>query len=70
VSIHRIKDPDLRKVEPALRRAAAQARRTAAATHTPLVVCRNGKFIRLAVPRQTTQSAIGSIQPRRGAERP
>ena len=41
----KIKDADLAKVEPALLRAAKQARRTAAATYTPLVVYKNNKTI-------------------------
>jgi hypothetical protein len=45
----KIKDADLAKVEPALLRAAKQARRTAAATYTPLVVYKNNKTIRQKV---------------------
>ena len=41
----RVKDPDLRGVEPALRRAAATARRIARATNTPLVVWENGRVV-------------------------
>jgi hypothetical protein len=46
----KIKDPDLAKVEPALRRASEQARRIAAATHTPFVVYKNdGKTRQMVV---------------------
>ncbi len=41
----RIKDPDLRGVQPALRRAAQAARRIAKATHTPLIIWENGKVV-------------------------
>jgi len=41
----RVKDPDIRGVEPALRRAAKTARRIAKATHTPLVIWENGKVV-------------------------
>ena len=42
----KIKDADLAKVEPALRRAAEQARRTATETHTPFVVYKNNRMAR------------------------
>jgi hypothetical protein len=45
----KIKDADLAKVEPALRRAAKQARRTAAATYTPLVIYENDRTIKRSV---------------------
>jgi len=45
----KIKDADLAKVEPALRRAAKQARRTAAATYTPLVIYKNNRTIKQSV---------------------
>jgi len=45
----KIKDADLAKVEPALRRAAKQARRTAAATYTPLIIYENDRTIRKTV---------------------
>jgi hypothetical protein len=45
----KIKDADLAKVEPALRRAARQARRIAAATSTPLVIYKNNKTIKQSV---------------------
>lgn len=41
----RVKDPDIRGVGPALRRAAKAARRIAKATNTPLVVWENGKIV-------------------------
>jgi hypothetical protein len=45
----RVKDPDIRGVEPALRRAARAARRIAAATNTPLVVWQDNKVVRKRV---------------------
>lgn len=42
---HRAKDPDIRGVEPALRRAAQAARRIAKATNTPLIIWENGKVV-------------------------
>ena len=42
---HRVKDPDLRGVEPALRRAAKAARQIAKATQTPLVIWEGGKVV-------------------------
>jgi hypothetical protein len=41
----RVKDSDIRGVEPALRRAAKTARRIAKATNTPLLVWENGKVV-------------------------
>jgi hypothetical protein len=41
----RVKDPDIRGVGPALRRAARTARRIAKATNTPLVIWENGKVV-------------------------
>ena len=43
---HRSNDPDLRGAEPALRRAAATARRIAKATRTPYVIWENGKVVK------------------------
>lgn len=48
----KIRDPDLAKVEPALRRAAKQARRIAAATHTPLIIYKNGRVVRQTVVKE------------------
>lgn len=48
----KIKDADLSKVEPALMRAAAQARRIAAETNTPLVLYEKGRIIHQAVIRE------------------
>ena len=42
----RVKDPDIRGAEPALRRAALAARRIAQATNTPLVIWENGKVVK------------------------
>jgi hypothetical protein len=42
----RVKDPDIRGVEPALKRAAQTARRIARATGTPLVIWENGKVVK------------------------
>ncbi len=41
----RVKDPDIRGVEPALRRAARAARRIAKATNTPLIIWEDGKVV-------------------------
>lgn len=41
----RVRDPDIRGVEPALRRAAKAARRIAKATHTPLIIWEDGKVV-------------------------
>lgn len=41
----RVKDPDIRGAEPALRRAAGAARRIAKATGTPLIIWQNGKVV-------------------------
>jgi hypothetical protein len=51
VNTSKIKDADLRKVEPALMRAAAQARRIAAETNTPLILYEKGRVIRQTVVR-------------------
>lgn len=40
-----IEDPDLAKVEIALKRAALKARKIAKDTQTPLVIYKNGKII-------------------------
>jgi hypothetical protein len=48
----KVKDADLAKVKPALLRAAEQARRTAAATFTPLVIYKSGKTIKLSVVKE------------------
>lgn len=54
----KIRDADLAKVGPALRRAAKQARRIATATHTPFVVYKNdGK---------TRQTVVKENRPRYG----
>ncbi len=45
-----IKDPDLRGVEPALRRAAIAAQRIAKATNTPLIIWENNKIVRKWMP--------------------
>jgi hypothetical protein len=52
MSSTKIKDADLARVKPALLRAARQARRTAAATFTPLVVYKNGRTIRQMVAKE------------------
>jgi hypothetical protein len=49
MSLKEVKDADLAKVKPALLRAARQARWTAAATFTPLVVYKNGKTVKLPI---------------------
>ena len=52
MSSKKIKDADLAKVKPALLRAAKQARRTAIATFTPLVIYKNGKTVKLSVVKE------------------
>lgn len=52
MSSKKVKDADLAKVKPALLRAAKQARRTAAATFTPLIVYKNGKTVKLAITKE------------------
>jgi hypothetical protein len=42
-----IEDPDLAKVETALKRAAIKAREIAKETKTPLVIYKNGKIVML-----------------------
>lgn len=42
---HRVKDPDIRGAEAALKRAAKTACRIAKATNTPLIVWENGKVV-------------------------
>jgi hypothetical protein len=41
----RVKDPDIRGVGPAMRRAASAARHIAKATNTPLILWENGKVV-------------------------
>jgi hypothetical protein len=55
----KIKDADLAKVGPALRRAAKQARRTAAATYTPLVLYKNDRTIRQMVVKEKPSTRYG-----------
>jgi tRNA1(Val) A37 N6-methylase TrmN6 len=54
MSSKKVKDADLAKVKRALLRAAKQARRTAAATLTPLIIYKDGKTVRLAVTKEDT----------------
>jgi hypothetical protein len=42
----RVKDPDIRGAQPALRRAAKAARSIAKATGTPLIIWEDGKVVR------------------------
>lgn len=51
------KDPDLRGSFPALRRAAAQARKTAIQTGTKLVIVRDGQTVRVPADSLDEQSA-------------
>ncbi len=44
-----VRDEDLAKVGPALRRAAKQARKIAASTHTPLFIYKKGRVIRMKI---------------------
>ena len=50
-----IQDPDLARVEAALRRAAQKARKTAKDTHTPLVIYKNGRVIMQPVEEEIHQ---------------
>lgn len=52
-----IKDPDLAKVEDALKRAGQTARKIARDTGTPLVIYKNGKIIMQPVDDETSQAA-------------
>ena len=45
-----IDDPDLAKVEPALRRAAKRARKIARQTGTPLITYEDGRIVRTPGP--------------------
>ncbi len=45
ITQNNIKDPDLAKVEAALKRAARNARKIAKDTGTPLVIFKNGKIV-------------------------
>ena len=47
--VKRVKDPDIRGVEPALQRAALAARRIASVTGTPLIVWKDGTIVRQPV---------------------
>ena len=55
----RIRDADLAKVEPALRRAAKQARRIATATHTPFVVYTNDRKTRQMAVKEKPAAGYG-----------
>ncbi|MBW1939551.1 MAG: hypothetical protein JRI67_12510 [Deltaproteobacteria bacterium] len=52
-----IQDPDLARVETALRRAAQKARKTAKDTRTPLVIYKNGRIIRQPVEEEMHQES-------------
>ena len=45
----KVTDPDLRQIEPALRRAAARAREIARKTGTAIIVYEDGKIVRKLV---------------------
>jgi len=51
-----IQDPDLARVDVALRRAALKARKTARDTNTPLVIYKNGRIIMQPVDEKMLQS--------------
>ena len=57
VSKKTINDPDLAKVEEALKRAGQTARKIARDTGTPLVIYKNGKIIMQPVDDETSQAA-------------
>ena len=48
-------DEDLAKVGPALRRAAKQARKIAARTHTPFIIYKKGRVIRMKIEEETSR---------------
>ncbi|MCG2777457.1 MAG: hypothetical protein L6406_17440 [Desulfobacterales bacterium] len=50
-----IQDPDLARVEAALRRAALTARKTAKDTRTPLVIYKDGRIIKQPVEEEIHQ---------------
>ncbi len=50
-----IQDPDLARVEAALRRVAQKARKTAKDTRTPLVIYKNGRIIMQSVAEEIHQ---------------
>ncbi len=52
-----IQDPDLAKVEDALKRAAQNARKIAKDTRTPLVLNKNGKIILQYIEDENNQAA-------------
>ncbi len=52
-----IQDPDLARVEPALKRAAQKARKTAKDTRTPLVIYKNGQIIMQPVEDEMQQES-------------
>ena len=51
-----IQDPDLARVEAALRRAAQKARKTAKDTRTPLVIYKNGQIVMQPVDEEMLQA--------------
>jgi len=51
-----VKDPDILGSLPAMRRAAARARRVAKATGTPLIIMRKGKITELDVSGRASSS--------------
>jgi hypothetical protein len=55
-----IRDPDLRLVEVALRRAAARARELGRQTGTPVYVLRDGKIVDLTAEAEAPPVASGS----------
>jgi hypothetical protein len=52
-----IQDPDLVRVESALKRAAQKARKTAKDTRTPLVIYKNGQIIMQPVDEEMQQAS-------------
>jgi len=52
-----IKDPDLAKVDVALRRAAQKARQKARETNTPLVIYKDGRIIMQPVEEEILQES-------------
>jgi hypothetical protein len=61
--INGIRDPDLRHVEAALRRAAARARELGAQTKTPVFILREGKIIDLTAEAERIAAEQAAAKP-------
>jgi hypothetical protein len=56
---NKIRDPDLRHVEAALRRAAAKARELGRRTNTPVYILRDGKIVDLTAEAEAQATDAG-----------